>query len=318
MSASLNAAHDSAARPLADSLRASGPCHTEPVDRSASPQRELIELRDRIDDVVHEHLRARREEIGWIDPEAIEPIDEVTRILDAGGKRLRPIFCYWGHRAAGGADGEPILRVSAAFELLHTMALIHDDVMDESAWRRDQASSHVHLASVAGGRGLVDADRVGRAGAILAGDLAAVLADMLFLASGFPPERLVAALARYDRMRVEMAVGQHLDLIGAERDPRRLAGLKGGAYTVRGPLLVGATLASADGPTIDALERFGDPLGQAFQLYDDLRDGDAASGITASDAAALVADAKRALEPSVLEPAAVDALGALADLVAAT
>jgi geranylgeranyl diphosphate synthase type I len=286
------------------------------VDRSASPPRELVELRERIDDVVHEHVRARREEIAWIDPQAVEPIDEVTRVLDAGGKRLRPIFCYWGHRAAGGADGEPILRVSAAFELLHTMALIHDDVMDETPARRGQPSSHVYLADIAKDRGMAEPDRVGRAVAILAGDLAAVLADVLFLGSGFPPERLAPALARYDRMRVEMAVGQYLDLVGAERDPRRLAGLKGGAYTVRGPLLVGATLASADGAVLGALERFGEPLGQAFQLYDDLRDGDAAPGVTPSDAQVLVAEAKRALDPGVLEPEAAAALGILADLVA--
>jgi geranylgeranyl diphosphate synthase, type I len=288
------------------------------MDRAASPPKELVELRDRIDDVVHEHLRARREEIGWIDPQAVELIDEVTRVVDAGGKRLRPIFCYWGHRAAGGADGEPILRVSAAFELLHTMALIHDDVMDETPARRDQPASHVHLAGVAKDRGQAEPGRVGRAVAILAGDLAAVLADMLFLGSGFPPDRLAPALARYDRMRVEMAVGQHLDLIGAERDAQRLAGLKGGTYTVRGPLLVGATLAVAGGPALGALERFGEPLGQAFQLYDDLRDGDAAGGVTPSDAAALVEEAKRALDPDVLEPAAVATLGALADLVAAS
>jgi geranylgeranyl diphosphate synthase type I len=288
------------------------------VDQSASPPKELVELRDRIDDVVHEHLRARRQEIAWIDPQAVEPIDEVTRVIDAGGKRLRPIFCYWGHRAAGGADGEAILRASAAFELLHTMALIHDDVMDDSTSRRDQPASHVHLADFAKDRRLAEPERVGRAVAILAGDLAAVLADMLLLESGFPPELLAPALARYDRMRVEMAVGQHLDLIGADRDPRRLAGLKGGVYTVRGPLRVGATLASAGVTLIDALERYGDPLGQAFQLLDDLRDGDAAVGVTRSDAEALVAEAKSALDPGVLQPAAVATLGALADLVAGT
>jgi geranylgeranyl diphosphate synthase, type I len=286
------------------------------VDQAAPPPGELVELRARIDDVLQESLRSRRDEIAWIDPLATEPIDEVRRVLDAGGKRLRPIFCYWGHRAAGGADGEPILRASSAFELLHTMALIHDDVMDAATMRRDQPSSHVHLARVATDRGSADPERVGRAVAILAGDLAAVLADMLFLESGFPAEVLATALGRYDRMRLEMAVGQHLDLIGAERDPRRLAGLKGGVYTVRGPLLVGATLASADPPAVDVLERFGEPLGQAFQLFDDLRDGDAAPGVTRADAEALVAEATGALDADVLDPAAVGVLGALADLVA--
>ena len=58
-------------------------------------------------------------------------VDEVRRLVEAGGKRIRPGFCYWGFRAAGGEDGgkadEAIVRVAAALELLHTMALVHDE-----------------------------------------------------------------------------------------------------------------------------------------------------------------------------------------------
>ncbi len=67
-----------------------------------------------------------------------------------------------------------------------------------------------------------------------------------------------------------MAAGQFLDLTGADADARRLAFLKGGSYTVLGPLMVGAALAGADEGVEACLRGFGEPLGQAFQLLDDL------------------------------------------------
>src|SRR6478672_2366666 len=91
-----------------------------------------VALQDRIDDVLRAFLSARRQELEWLDPRATGPIDEVIGLFEAGGKRIRPAFCYWGFRAAGGPHGEAILRAAASLELLHTMALIHDDVMGAS------------------------------------------------------------------------------------------------------------------------------------------------------------------------------------------
>ena len=144
-----------------------------------------------------------------------------------------------------------------------------------------------------------------------------VLADRLLLEAGFAPERLAGALARYHRMRTEMAAGAYLAITGAEADARRLAFLKGGSYTVEGPLLIGAALAGASVQVVTRLERYGEPLGEAFQLLDDLRDGDASAGVSDDDARKLIAEAKDALDPEVLVPDAVTALAHLADLVAA-
>jgi geranylgeranyl diphosphate synthase, type I len=151
--------------------------------------------------------------------------------------------------------------------------------------------------------------------AILAGDLAAVLADQLLLGSGFPPDRLVAGLERYHRMRTEMAAGAYLAITRADADARRLAFLKGGSYTVEGPLVIGAALAGASVRVVARLEAYGEPLGEAFQLLDDLRDGDASPEVTGNDARKLIAEAKDALDPEVLNPDAVAALAYLADLV---
>jgi geranylgeranyl diphosphate synthase type I len=247
-------------------------------------------------------------------------IEEIQRLIEAGGKRLRPTFCYWGHRAAGGADGEAIVKAAAAIELLHTMALVHDDLMDGTPERRNAPTTVPRLIGEARHRGLGRGDPVAfaEAGAVLVGDLAAVLADHLILESGFPAAALARALAPYHDMRTDMAVGQFLDLALVPVDAsaaRRIAALKGGSYTVEGPLLVGAALADATPFVWARLRRFGAPLGEAFQLRDDLADGDGRHGATAADVNALVDEAVGALDPEVLEPRAVEALRAVAGLL---
>ncbi|HSL66629.1 MAG TPA: polyprenyl synthetase family protein, partial [Actinomycetota bacterium] len=98
----------------------------------------LDSVRRRVDEALASFLQERRETMATIAPEAAEMVDELRRIVAAGGKRIRPAFCYWGYRAAGGDDDEPIVRAAAALELFNTFALIHDDVMDESETRRGE------------------------------------------------------------------------------------------------------------------------------------------------------------------------------------
>jgi geranylgeranyl diphosphate synthase type I len=285
------------------------------VDPSVHAPPELEVLRARIDRTLHGFLDGVREELAAVAPDALLPFDEVMRLIAAGGKRLRPTFCYWGYRAAGGVDGLPIERAAAALELLHTMALIHDDLMDRSPERRGAPSSAVQLAERALRRGSSDPERAGVSLALLAGDLAAVLADRLMLDSGFAPGSLVAALDRYHRMRTDMALGQALDVSGGAAEPALAARLRGGSYTVDGPLLIGAAFADADASVIRALSAYGTPLGLAFQLLDDERDGDAT--LVPGAVAGLIAQAHSALDAPGLDPDAVRSLSSLADLVAA-
>ncbi len=189
----------------------------------------------------------------------------------AGGKRLRPAFCTWGAIGAGGdADSEVLADVGAALELLHAFALIHDDVMDGSAIRRGRPSAHVDFEArhVEGGwRG--EARRTGEGLAILVGDLAFVLADVLL----DPVPRRVRAL--WQEMRLELVAGQWVDVVGAARGDhdreraRWVARYKSGRYTVERPLHLGAAVAGR----LDLLagySRIGEPLGEAFQLRDDV------------------------------------------------
>jgi len=286
------------------------------VDTAAGRQRlplPVVEaVRSRVDAVLATELRARRAELEALDPSAGILVEELERLVGAGGKRLRPAFCYLGYRAAGGRDGEPVVRAAAALELLHTFALVHDDVMDEAVERRGVETTQVRFARSFAGSSVGR----GRSAAVLVGDLAAVLAEALFRASGFPPERLDEAFVRFDRMRLEMAAGQYLDLLGAARrdlaSAEHVAELKTGSYTVEGPLLIGAALAGASDVVETPLLGYGRPAGEAFQLRDDVLDQEAPPG-AAERVGTLVAEAIAALEGARLEPVAAAALRALAE-----
>jgi geranylgeranyl diphosphate synthase type I len=275
----------------------------------------LAEARSAVDDVLAAFLADRRSELAALDPSSAALVDEIRRVVDAGGKRVRPLLCVLGARAAGPHDGSlgvrpTVVRAAAALELLHTFALIHDDVMDGSPTRRGVETTHVRFASGDPG------ERTGVAVAVLVGDLAAVLAEQLLRTCGAAGLELATALERFDRMRVEMAAGQYLDVIGGARDDARVAALKTSSYTVEGPLLVGTALAGA-GPAVEGpLRVFGRHLGEAFQVRDDLVDGDL--GAQAEPRlAALVEAAVDALVGAPLEPVAADALRAVAREVGA-
>ncbi|MDW3845206.1 polyprenyl synthetase family protein [Micromonospora sp. BRA006-A] len=200
----------------------------------------------------------------------------------AGGKRVRPTFAYWGWRGVVGGE-EPlcsVLPALSALELLHTFALVHDDVMDASDTRRGLPTAHRAAAArhrAAGHTG--DPDRYGEAVAVLIGDLCMVWADRLMAHAAVPADRLLDVRRCYDQMRVETVAGQFLDVLG-ENDSAswtvdralRVARYKTASYTVQRPLLFGACLAGtdADDPLIAAYTRYGLAVGEAFQLRDDL------------------------------------------------
>lgn len=287
---------------------------TPPLQEPEASVPALDPVRGRVDDALDAFLLDRRAELAGMDPEAAILIDEVRRLLGAGGKRFRPALCVAAHRAAGGDEGPAILGAAAALELLHTFALIHDDVMDGSERRRGVAATHVRFRDLApAGR---DATAYGTSVAILVGDLAAVLAEQMFRTCGAAPAPLALALARFDRMRVEMAAGQLLDLRAgeAEESSARAAALKTGSYTTEGPVLIGAALALAPAAVEGALRVYARLLGQAFQLRDDAIDGIAGAGARRR-LEDLVARAAAALDNAPLDAQGRAALVGLAGLV---
>ncbi|HYZ93522.1 MAG TPA: polyprenyl synthetase family protein [Actinomycetota bacterium] len=212
-----------------------------------------------------------------LEREALPLLDELEALVEAGGKRLRPRFCYWGFVAGGGEPGAEIIRVGASLELLHTFAVIHDDVMDRSPLRRNRTSTFRALADLSAGvPHSGDPERFGMSAAILTGLLGFVLADRLFLTSGFPADVVLRAAERFDTMRTRAIAGQYLDLLSAHRGEadeataRRIGTLKSAGYSVVDPLVIGALCAGTEPRVVQALESYGGPIGEAFQLRDDV------------------------------------------------
>ena len=201
----------------------------------------------------------------------------LSEFILESGKRLRPIFAYAGYCATGREPDEPSIAAMASLELLQACALIHDDVMDRSDTRRGNPSIHRRFENHHASNGFSgSASLYGDAAAILIGDLALVWADQMFHQAGCEPERFLAALAIHDEMRVELMAGQFLDVHEqGQRDystdrSLNIARFKSGKYTIERPLHFGAALSGANQELQSALSDFGLPLGEAFQLRDDL------------------------------------------------
>ncbi len=239
---------------------------------------ELRTVAEATDARLEAFLAAEAERWNIIDPALVPPIESLEALVLNGGKRLRPAFCHWGHQAVTGAGvegggGSPtaaLVDAGAALEMLHAFALAHDDVMDDSASRRGQPTTHVRHADQhrrAGWRG--DPRRFGENVAILVGDLGHTYARRLIAAAPGPAQEV------WERLESELMLGQYLDVAGTATGDvpieraTRIAQLKSGSYTVARPLQLGVALAGrTDVP--EAIDEYGTTVGLAFQLRDDL------------------------------------------------
>lgn len=215
------------------------------------------------------HERRRWSEV---DPVLDEPLDALEKLVLCGGKRLRPAFFHWAHVGAGGDPADPAaVSAGAAIEMLHAFALAHDDVMDRSDSRRGLPSiwrrfADKHHAEQWQG----EADRFGDAVAILVGDVAHIVADHLV------DERSATVAAIWDELRIEVNIGQYLDVLAGARGrtdeatARRILEYKTGRYSVQRPLHLGAAFADRLADFEDTFTAFGQPVGVAFQLRDDM------------------------------------------------
>jgi geranylgeranyl diphosphate synthase type I len=235
------------------------------------------DLRARVDKALGTFLTRQRDRLAGIDGALLPVAEAVERFVLGGGKRLRPAFAYWGYRAAGGVDRDEVVAAAAALEFVQASALIHDDVMDASDTRRGEPAVHRQFASLhREAQWLGQPDGFGTATAILLGDLCLVWSDELLHGSGLDPATLARARRVFDEMRTEVTVGQYLDMhtqVTGDTSVQRaslVAQFKSAKYTVERPLLLGAAFAGAPAEVNRAYQGFGLPLGEAFQLRDDV------------------------------------------------
>jgi geranylgeranyl diphosphate synthase type I len=238
-------------------------------------------FRSSLTQTIEDFLTEQQEVLAGISDESLPLISSIAT-LTRGGKRMRALLCYWGWRAAGGSPSAsaPVV-AGTALEFFQAAALIHDDIIDRSDTRRGRPSVHRQFTARHSDAGWhLDPERFGVSAAILAGDLCLAFSEELFTASCADAAGS-AARTIFNRMRTEVMAGQYLDLleeaVGPDQAPAvaeeralNILRFKSAKYSMERPLMLGGALAGADDALLQAYSAFALPLGEAFQLRDDV------------------------------------------------
>ncbi|GAB2752005.1 polyprenyl synthetase family protein [Sinomonas soli] len=248
----------------------------------AGVEEEQARYRDALEAELRSFLDRQRSVMAGVSADVAALMDAISGLV-SGGKRLRALLGYWGWRGAGGSElaAEPV-RAGAALELFQAAALIHDDIIDRSATRRGAPSVHERFTALHAKSGwALDAARFGHAAAILTGDLCLSFSEEAFTAVG--PAAGIGTPGRriFNTMRAEVMAGQYLDILEEVAGPTRprteavaragtVIRYKSAKYSTEHPLGIGGALAGADEALLAAYSAFSLPLGEAFQLRDDV------------------------------------------------
>lgn len=238
------------------------------------------EFRTRVDAALTEFVDRQRPALADLGPDLAEFADSALGFV-VGGKRLRPQFCFAGWLIAGGdAADDGFVTAAASLEWLQASALVHDDLMDGSDTRRGRPSIHREYEARHNSDGRSgDAAGFGLSTAVLLGDLMLSWCDEMFTRAVLESSMAThakAARSYLDLCKSEVVAGQFLDVVGQTRtslsvaEAMKVVRYKSAKYTVERPLHIGAALAGADDELIAALSDVALPLGEAFQLRDDV------------------------------------------------
>ncbi len=194
--------------------------------------------------------------------------------IEAGGKRIRPILVLLGEKEERGEIDEDGLKLGTALELMHTLLLIHDDVMDKDEFRRNKPTVWKRFYdTIENGK---DRFHVAISFAITTGDI--IYAYVFDVLSRLDVERdtLREIVEMTARILELTGYGQNLDMYlelvplseAREEDILNMYYLKTAVYSVAGPLAVGSLL--GNGRSREALWKYGENMGIAFQIHDDI------------------------------------------------
>ena len=236
----------------------------------------LIKAKSDIDLALSKFVAQEIKELLNIGEELIPVGEALSRFILDGGKRLRPLFALLGYLGGGNEPSDAELNAAAALELIHVCALIHDDLMDGSDTRRGAPSIHKEFERWHRQNGRSGSpQQYGASAAILLGDLALVWAEKALYQSGLKSDQLLRATSIFSELQIELMAGQFLDVheqssLTSNIDrSRKIARFKSGKYTIERPLHFGAAI-SGDSSLQKPYSNYGIPLGEAFQLRDDI------------------------------------------------
>ncbi|MEV0410580.1 polyprenyl synthetase family protein [Streptomyces sp. NPDC050448] len=226
-------------------------------------------FKERIDEVLVRLADEEEQALLGLHVELFPLSEQLRRSLESG-KRIRAAYLYWGWRAAGQPDCEGVIRAAAAMELVHAAACTHDDIIDDSRMRHGRLTAHAAFAA---------AGQRSTALAMILGDLLMGYAGHVFSSCGLPGAYLARTVPLWSTLLRETMAGEFLEVLRTRTQPARVpqvaeslevARFKTAKYTVERPLHLGATLGGGSRALLDAFTAYGLPLGEAFQLRDDL------------------------------------------------
>lgn len=213
-----------------------------------------------------EFLLSTQQELIQVNPVVGELFQSFIGV-NQDGKRLRALLMKLGYLMAGGIDEKEIIKPMLAIEIFHSAILAHDDIIDQSPLRRGKPTIHHLLGN----------DHHAISQTIILADYGFFLANKLISESNFAPDRKNQAFQIFNNIVLDTAVGEMIDVeipfqkaVITESDSLKISLFKTARYTFTGPLQMGATLAGADSQLLKKLQEFGDDLGIAFQIQDDI------------------------------------------------
>lgn len=215
------------------------------------------------------------------DPFILDIVAYPQKLIEGGGKRIRPFIAYLMYKALGGKEVKKALEFFVSLELFHNFALIHDDIMDKDSMRHGVQTIHEYVKEKLQKEGRNgDLSHIGNSQAILLGDILLCWAFSIFDEVNFDGDKLKSAKTFFNKMANDVVLGQIIDIdIPSRKDiPKELINkkdkLKTASYTFIRPLQIGASLVKIDENIEKFCEDLGLNLGLAFQLQDDLLDSE--------------------------------------------
>ncbi len=242
---------------------------------------DLTEFKNVFDPVLNQYLDKKMEIFlaNTNDHFIVNLINHSKKLVENGGKRIRPYIAYLMYKALGGKENEEILKLLISLELFHTFALVHDDIIDRGKERHGVETIQQYVKEILEKETKTqDAIHVGNSQAILVGDLLLKWAVQVFDEIELENEKLAQVKTYFYKMIDDVCLGQiiDVDLSVRENFPKEMIDtknrLKSASYTFIRPLQIGMALVKTDEQMEKFCESLGLELGLAYQMQDDLMD----------------------------------------------
>lgn len=219
--------------------------------------KQLTTFKKKFDTEVFSYLDIKKQELEKLDIRGGEMVDSIKTFLEYGGKRFRPALFHYAYKSFTEKKILNSIQFSFIFELFHTFALIHDDIIDHANLRRGNATIHTKYGLHMG---------------VLSGDFALTLVDELYLKalsqSQFTGVQMAEANKFFNEYKQELLVGQYLDCVHLE-NREKIMKLKTADYSFVKPVLFALLFANKGIKIKQEWQIFLTRLGIIFQLKDD-------------------------------------------------